>query len=293
MKGYSAERYADLYEQAVGEAEYEEAIRARGVKVYRNRSVKAGDVLDLNICAVWNAKGESTKAKTARRQQSQAVIDRRNAKETARKTSGLINENFGAGDFALVLSFVEDDVDPRKAIRWYIQRCAQAHKKNGAEFRYLYIIESADGEGNAVRPHIHIFVDGDLPRDWYEDLWRNRFGIANGTRLRPDENGLTGFAHYIQKAPRGTKKVRRWACSRNLRKPEERRSTRLPNGKTLTKKLVFDMVSGKKDLRSMLEQSYPGYRFISMEVRQSEHVSGVYIDIRMSKTPNFRKGACG
>ena len=41
---YSAEKFADLYNQTIGETEYAEAINARGVKVYRNRSTKAGDI---------------------------------------------------------------------------------------------------------------------------------------------------------------------------------------------------------------------------------------------------------
>lgn len=293
MQRFDAEKYEVLYGQTIGETEYEEAIRARGVKVYRNRATKAGDLLDLNICAVWNARGEASKAREAKRKQSQAVMDKHNAKERARKIAGLINENFKTGDVAMYLSFEDEKEDLQKALRWFIRKCAEAHKKIGAEFRYLYMVECADGEGTPVRPHIHIFLDGELSRDWYEDLWRSRYGIANGTRLQADENGLTGFAHYVQKAPRGIKRARRWACSRNLRKPEERRSTRLPNGKTLTKKFVYEAVSGKKDLKSMLEESYPEYRFIGMEIRQSEYVAGVYIDIRMSKIPNFRKGACG
>lgn len=288
MQQHTAEKYRVLYDQKIGEQEFEEAIRAKGVKVYRTRSVMAGQVLDLNICAVWNARGEAKKAAEAKRKQSAAVMEKHNAKERARKIGGLINENFGEGDFALYLSFA-NEADVKKALRWYIRACTNAHKKIGAAFRYLYVLECADGDGNPVRPHIHIFVDGDLPRDWYEDLWRERYGIANGTRLQPDENGLSAFAHYVQKAPRDVKRVRRWACSRNLRKPVERRSTRLPNGKTLTKKFVFDMVSGKRDLRTMLEESYPEYRFIGMEIRQSEYVSGVYIDIRMTRYRQNRK----
>ena len=290
MRGYSAEAYRDLYDQSIGEMEYQEAMRSRGVKIYRNRSTKAGDVLDLSICAVWAARHEAARAKAAKRKQSPEVIEKRNARETERKIAGLVNENFKAGDYGLYLSFTEKEQDPRKALRWYFDRCKREHKKQGKEFRYLYILESSDGEGNPVRPHIHIFVDGALPRDWYEDLWRSRYGIANATRLRPDENGLSGFAHYIQKAPRKTKKVRRWACSQNLKKPEERRSTRLPDGKRLTKKLVHDMVSGRRDPKATLEAAYPGYRLLRFEARTSEHVTGIYLEIRMTKFGGGKNG---
>lgn len=284
----SAEKFADLYTQEVGESEYREAITARGVKVYRNRSVMAGDVLDLNICAVWNAKSEASRAKAARRKQSPEVIARRNARETERRIMGLLNANFGKDDYALVLSFDDDTADVRKALLWFIRKCADEHKKIGAEFKYLYTIERIDRDGAPLRPHIHIFVDGQLSREWYEDAWRQRYGIANATRLMPDENGLTGFAKYINKAPRTGKHERRWACSRNLRKPEERRSTRLPNGKKLTKKFLYDLVCGKHDAKEVFETAYKGYRFLSMNVRQSEYVAGVYVDIRMSRIEQKR-----
>ena len=288
---YSAEKFADLYNQTVGETEYAEAINARGVKVYRNRSTKAGDMLDLNICAVWNTRGEMSKAKAARRKQSPDVIERRNARETERRIIGLLNANFGEDDYALFLSFDDETIDARKALLWFIRKCADEHKKIGASFRYLYMIERLSRDGIPLRQHIHIFVDGELPREWYEVAWRSRFGIANGTRLMPDENGLTGIAKYIHKAPRGEKHVRRWACSRNLKKPEEHRSTRLPNGKTLTKKFLYDLVSGKYDAREVFETVYRGYRFLSMQVRQSEYIAGMYIYIKMSRIKPERRKA--
>ena len=113
----------------------------------------------------------------------------------------------------------------------------------------------------------------------------------NGTRLMPDENGLTGIAKYIHKAPRGEKRVRRWACSRNLKKPEERRSTRLPNGKTLSKRFLYDLVSGKYDAKEVFETVYRGYRFLGMQIRQSEYVSSVYVDIKMSRIKPERRKA--
>lgn len=288
---YSAEKFADLYNQTIGETEYAEAINARGVKVYRNRSTKAGDILNLNICAVWNARGEASKAKAARRKQSPEVIERRNARETERRIIGLLNANFGEDDYTLFLSFDDETIDARKALQWFIRKCADEHKKNGAAFRYLYMIERADRDGVPLRQHIHIFVDGELSREWYEDVWRHRYGIANGTRLMPDENGLTGIAKYIHKAPRGEKRVRRWACSRNLKKPEERRSTRLPNGKTLSKRFLYDLVSGKYDAKEVFETVYRGYRFLGMQIRQSEYVSGVYVDIKMSRIKPERRKA--
>lgn len=286
MKGYSAEAYSGLYDQRIGEQEYAEAVRGRGVKVYRNRSTRAGAVLDLNICAVWNARGEASRAKAAKRAQSPEVIARRNERETARRIEGLINANFGAGDVALYLTFAEAEQDARAALKWYVRTLRREHARQGcADLRYLYMHESSDGDGAPVREHIHIVLSGELGRDRLESIWRERYGIANGTRLQPNENGLSGFAHYIQKAPRKGRRVRRWACSRNLKKPEERRSTRLPDGRTLTKKLVYDLISGKRDAKATLEAAYPGWRFLRMEMRRSEYVSGVYLDIRMTKAP--------
>lgn len=280
---YAAERYEELYDREIGEQEYAEAVKEKRVKVYRARSTRAGGVLDINIGAVWNAKGEAARAKAAKRAQNPEVIERRNERETERRIEGLLNANFGTGDLAIVLTFKDTETDPRKALRWYLGKLKKEMKAEGKELRYLYMIETADRDGEALRRHIHMFLPKEAGRERAEQLWRGRYGIANATRLEADENGLSGFAKYVQKAKRTVRKARRWAGSRNLKKPEVRRSVRLPGGKQLTKKLVYEIVSGQRDARQLFENAYKGWRLIRFEVRGSDYAAGVYLDVRMTR----------
>lgn len=282
-KTFTAEAYESLYDREAGEAEYAELVRDPRVKVYRARETSAGDILDVNIGAVWNARGEARRAKEAKRAQSAAAIAKRNDRETERRIEGLLNENFGTNDLALVLTFREAGIDPKKAVDRYLRKLRRDMEKEGRELRYLYMIETVDREGEPLRSHVHIFLNKEAGRERAESIWRRWYGIANATRLEADENGLSGFAAYIQKAPRTVRRQRRWACSRNLRKPKVRRSTRLPGGKLLTKKFLLELINGKRDIRGELEQRFTGYRVLRTEVRRSEYASGVWIDVRMTR----------
>ena len=289
IQTYSAEAYRDLYTHEItdGEAEYLDAIVTKGVKVYRRKETTAGPIKEIELCAVWNSRSEAGRARAAQRAQSQETIERRNHRNAEKTIERLVNANFGAGDVAMYLTTAAEATPEalKKALQWYIREIRRELKRAGSaqELKYLYIIETSDRDGGALRPHIHIFLSSALGRDWCEDKWRQRYGIANSTRLMPDENGLTGFAKYIQKAPRDERRQRRWACSRNLVRPQPRRSTRLPGGKTITKKLIADIASGRRDAKQIFERAYPGWRFLRMEARQSDYVSGVYVEIRMTR----------
>lgn len=284
---YVAEAYQSLYDIDIGEAEYRDAMATKGVKVYRRKEITSGPIKEIEVCAVWNAKSEAGRARAAMRSQSAETIERRNQRNAEKTVERLVNANFKAGDIALYLTMRKetDAAELKKALTWYIKEIRREMKREGIAdaMRYLYIIEQADRDGNAVRPHIHMFVTGQLERDWLEEKWRARHGIANATRLVPDENGLSGFARYIQKAKRDVRRARRWACSRNCERPQPKRSTRLPGGKVITRRLIADIVSGRKDAKALFEKAYPGWIFVNMRAKMSEWVAGVYLDVRMRR----------
>ena len=287
---YTAERYEALYGRdllAEGIEEYEQERLQRNVKRYRLKQVMAGPMIEGDLCAIWNTQAEASTAKKAMREQSQNVIENRNLKNAERRITNLTNTNFRQGDYALYLSFFEIPKtwkDANKAIRWLIKKMVQRRTElNAGELKYLYIYESADKDGNPVRGHFHIFVNAGIPCEEIEDMWASRYGIANGTRMKDTPYGLTGFAKYILKAPREVKNRRKWAGSRNLEQPDVIRSSRMPNGKRLTRKLIDDMAAGRIDLKEFFERAYPGYQFIDATPKTSEYVSGVYLYFRMKR----------
>jgi len=283
---YAAERYEDLY-SVDGERELRDSI-SRFVTTYCGKTNYAGNMLEFDGYALWNTHAQVIEANKARREQSAKVIQNRNHQKAERKIIQLIHENFKTGDLEMMASFAkepENGKEARRALDWFVRELREIYKEQGVELRYLYVDESEGKDGEPLRFHYHIFMnlDGVIHRDMVEDLWRSRFGIANGTRLFETEFGLTGFSKYVLKASLAVKNRRKWNCSRNMRKPEERRSTRLPNGKTLTKKRMQDLLENRLDPRKFFEDAFQGYRFIDIRSKSSEFVGGVYLYVRMRK----------
>lgn len=295
---YAAERYEDLY-SINGERELRESI-SRFVTTYCAKTNFAGKMLELDGYALWNTRAQVLEANKARREQSEKVIQNRNLQKAERKITQLINENYVTGDLEMYCSFAQEPEDRNEAHRafdWFVRELRRIYQEHGVELRYLYIDEAEGPDGEPLRFHYHVFVniEGGVTRDMVEDLWRSRYGIANGTRLVETEFGLTGFAKYVLKAPLSVKYRRKWACSRNIKKPEEHRSARLPNGKTLTKKRMLDLLENRLDPRKFFEDAFPEYRFIDIRAKRSEFVGGVYLYVRMRKKdePDSRTPSAG
>jgi hypothetical protein len=140
------------------------------------------------------------------REQSPETIENRNNHNAERRISQLLNTNFRTGDYAMYLTFRHEPRswdEAHKALEWYIKELRKRFKKAGKTLIYLYVYECADKDGEPVRQHFHIFINGGIERDLAEDIWRKKYGKANSTRLEQDEYGLTGFGCYVLKAPRG------------------------------------------------------------------------------------------
>lgn len=282
---YVAERYEAIYDRD-GRDEYLDAVNHPSVKVYRNKAQFCGDILESDVSATWNAKGQSSEAKKAMREQSPETIENRNNHNAERRITQMINTNFKTDDFSIYLTFRDEPSGwdaCHKAIEWYIKAMRKIYKANGKDFYYLYVYECADKDGNPIRQHFHAFFPDDNYRKAAEKIWRAKYGKANGTWLEQDEFGLTGFGCYVLKAPRGVKNLRRWAGSQNLAEPDVSRSTRLPGGQRLTKKLMMDIISGKKDVKKVFENAYKDYVFIDARTKYSQYASGVYLYVRMRK----------
>lgn len=283
---YSAERYEDLY-SVDGERELREAI-ARNILTYGIKEQYAGRMLEVDGYGFFNSQTAASEAKKAKRAQDPTVIENRNIRNAERRIMQLIHTNFPTGSLEMYLSYEKEPETPKDAERarnWFIDKLRKKYAAAGAELKYLYIEETHDRDGKPVRYHYHIFVNSveGVSRDEVEDIWRARFGIANSTRLVENEFGLTGMSVYICKAPRKVKNRRRWACSRNLSQPEVHRTTRLPNGKAMTKKRILDLLENRIDPQEFFEAAYAGYRFIDIRAKRSEFVGGVYLYVRMRK----------
>lgn len=274
----SAENYAALFCEEQGSPERAE----RGVSGYRVKRVLAGDTLEIEGYAIWDNRQTAARARkqTERHREQVREVNRRNSQKRLRR---LINENFGAGDLLLTLTY-DPDRQPESAegaqreLKNYLARMRRARKREGLpELKYVYTTETTHGT-LGTRYHHHLIVNGGMQRETVEALWKN--GLVNSRRARPDSFGLSGWAHYMSKHKATQEKAcrRGWACSRNLRQPRvtyadhklSRRRMRL---------LAEDMRAHSTEIFGRL---YPDYVLSELpELRYSPYVEGVYLSARL------------
>lgn len=276
------------------------AAAGKGLK-FRTKTIKSGDVLEVEVFPIWKTRSEERRAKEKTTKAAQAAVNDRNARK---RLDRLVNTNFGADDLLVTLTYAGAAPDPEqgaKDIRNYIRRVKYWRKKQGMpEMKYIYVQEweeeesgpepvqmvfeglqdsgfRGQGSGKEKRVHHHIIMSG-MDRDAAESLWKK--GRVNSRKLQPDEFGLRDLTGYLLKAPK-TKK--RWYGSRNLAEPKITVSDHKFSRRQIWK--LADHFSGD-EAGAVLRKVYPGY-VPSAEpvIRTSEFVSGFYLYARMYKNP--------
>ncbi len=247
---------------------------------YRTRTIKAGPRLEAEVYPIWGRQ-DIGKARAARQKASSEAVQRANEERSKRHLIQLMDANFTDQDLHVTLTYRGDPPALEQAqrdIRNFVARIRRLRKKQQLpDLKYIYILED-EQDGKKARMHTHMVLNGGLDRDLIESIWQR--GYANCDRLRPNENGLEELARYLTKS---RKKRRRWASSKNLKKPKERVSnTRL--SKARIHRLARNLEQGAKEI---MERVYPGYAFSSAKVFTSDTMPGIYIRaILRQKSPD-------
>jgi hypothetical protein len=198
-----------------------------------------------------------------------------NDKNSRRYLIQTTKANFGEGDLHLTLTYKNKYLpktkkEADKIVLNYLRRIKYMRKKEGAgSLKYIVVTEYATAKDNKekiIRIHHHIIMNGGLDRDTVEDIWRmkrkkgqkkgNKIGIANATRLQPDEHGVAGLANYLSKDPRGRK---RWSCSQNLDRPWSR-----TNDYKYSRRQIEKIAKEPPDI-SFWEKKYKGWKLAKDE----------------------------
>lgn len=274
---FNSAKYEFLFDRSeeISEDAFER-LRHRDVFRYRARTIKAGNVLEVEIYPIWNTQAEAHKAKKAATREAQKNLNDRNAKK---KLIRKINANFTEEDLCVTLTykdgFVPDEEQARRDIRNYLRRVRDWRRKNGLpELKYVYVIEYGGGDGRRKRVHHHVIMSG-MDRDVAEALWNGR-GWANSRRLQPDDYGLEALARYMTKEPNGGK---RWAASRNLVDPKITvADTKISKRKVEEIAKDFDTMPA-----AIFGKLFPDYVFNDCAVKYSDFVAGAYVYARMHR----------
>ena len=276
---YNSAKYEFLFDRSeeITEAVFER-LRHKDVFRYRARTIKAGNMLEVEVYPIWNTQNEVRRAKHATTREAQRNLNDRNAKK---KLIRKINANFTDDDICVTLTykdgFIPDEDQARRDIRNYLRRVRGWRRKNGLpEMKYVYVIEFGGGDGRRKRVHHHVIMSG-MDRNTAETLWQGR-GWANSRRLQPDDYGLEALARYMTKEPNGGK---RWAASRNLVDPK------ITEADTkISKRRVETMAQDLEDApAAIFGKLFPEYEFNDCTVKHSPYVAGAYIYARMHRRP--------
>lgn len=275
---YSAENYEFLFDRSeeLKESTFDR-LRHKDVFRYRAKTIKAGNVLEVEVFPIWNTRREAIRAKRHKTRQAQKNLNDKNAKK---KLIRKINANFTEEDLCITLTYkdsVPDEEQARRDIRNYIRRVREWRRKHGlSELKYVYVIEFGGSDGRRKRVHHHVIMSG-MDRNEAERLWNGK-GWANTRRLQPDDYGLEALARYITKEPHGGK---RWCASRNLVEPKETTAdTKI--SKRRVEKMAMDFEGAPAAIFGKL---FPDYVFNDCTVRHSEFVAGAYIYARLHRRP--------
>lgn len=165
-----------------------------------------------------------------------------------------------------------------KYLREQVQKLRQQLKKLEAPLKYIYVIEEqiykTGKRAGCPNYHFHMFVTGGLPRKTMEELWPG--GIrTNADRFQPEKFGPEAAAKYVMKDPQGR---RRWAASKNMKKPEERTRKTIMSNRQMEK-----WARERVDDAPFWERRYKGYKFLRCLPRWNNYNSHWYISVVMYK----------
>ncbi len=245
---------------------------------YRTRTIKAGPRLEVEIFPIFGRE-DAGKARAAKTNQTPEKVQRNNDERSKRKLIQLIDANFDEKDIHLTLTYMGTPPAYEQAqtdVKNFLRTVKRKREKSGLDpLKYIYTIEDNE-DGARKRIHVHMVMSGGIDRQELESIWGK--GYANADHLQPNENGLEALARYITKQQ---KNRRKWARSRNLKKPKQRTSdTKVSNARV--KRLATDFPNSAKEI---MEKLYPAYTHVQTFMRYSDLVDGAYIRCVMRRKP--------
>ena len=263
-------------------------------KQYNCKTIKAGDQLEVQLYEVWDTKSQNKgKAEKPSRQRQEKLNHRYSQLRCVR----LINENFTEKDSWITLTYTARNrpasmEEAEKNIKNYIARVKRAFPD--VVLKYVYTIEYGDSWA-----HHHV-VCNIRDRDRLEDLWASaselarkrknpayyvkKYGRTNARRLQPDDFAMTGMGKYISKESTGKNK-KKFVCSKNLKKPEEK-VTKTLKGRKLTRAFIKKLAEDKAVAKLELLKLFPQCQFNDLDVRQTPYTKGYYIYARLKIIPD-------
>lgn len=286
MQQYSVEDYDDLF--VIDSSAYEDSIeerierlRDKQVSKYRVKTIRSGDMLEVEAYPIWAIpSGKREKKQSSSRKAQQNLNDKNTKKRLIRKA----HVNFTPRDMWATWTYANgrlpaDHEQAKRDMQNFIRRLkrwlSRQKKYENFELKYIYVTEFDNADGKKVRVHHHMITN--FPsRDVAEELW-NGGGIKQTRKLQPNDFGLEGLVRYITK-DKSKNPTKRYTVSRNLKEPK----VSIADSK-MTRKRAERIATEEICAQELFEKMYKGYKFNDIQVNYSEFVSGAYLYVRMKR----------
>lgn len=181
---------------------------------YIERIVKAGDVREHK--KMFTTQVHTPGAKRAPKQgRTSAAMERVNARRAEDQLRWVLNANFTAGDFHIVLHYRGKNITMEQAERdraAFLRLARKAYRKRGIPWKYVACTENK----HMTNIHHHIIIaksDMKLLQDVWEDVLGERLGRVSFAPLDKRGNHAK-LAHYLMKETAATMRRMREAGRR-------------------------------------------------------------------------------
>ena len=199
--------------------------------MYRERVIYAGNTIEI-IDTYPTQFGDKVRRENRKSGKgTPEAVKQYNRELAKRKLTRLINNNFVPDDLWITLTYERDNrpqsEEAAKALfRKFIRKLKGIYARHGLELKAIK--RTAYGERGAV--HHHLIVPQGVSSKEITKLWREVSGASDKARaphyvpLYP-EGEYSCLASYLVEqlsAEEGELHVRKWTCTRNIRKPIEK-----------------------------------------------------------------------
>lgn len=262
---------------------------------YREVRTECGDFLDVDIFPVMTS-GKPSKKRGKKYKPTSETMKRYNQRKRETRLERLILTNFGDNGVFFNPSWSDSylpssEEDAKRFVNNFFRRLKTFRKRNGLpDLKYIYKLERGKRSG---RLHAHMILNcSDMPLGKLDEIWGK--GYCFSSKVCCDDEGCKGLSDYFCKEKKPEPKEDddlgqdisyAWISSRNLDKPKERkRDGRIP------KRQAVELCNLGEDAKREYEKLYPGYDFAKARCLYNEVNGGWYIQARMRKRPERKRG---
>lgn len=195
---------------------------------YIKRTTRAGRTIEVEYyySSVYNKRGGSRKDKVKPTREEQIRVNNRAAE---RKLRLLIANNYGYGDYHLVLDYIRRKGEPERTreqmqhdIQVFLRELRKEYRKAGLELKYIHVMEI----GRKGARHHHLVVNH-IDVRVLQQAWYKAYEGHNRVKVFPldDTGNYADLASYLIKYTtehlRDAERMqgKRWNASKNLTQP--------------------------------------------------------------------------